>query len=100
MDYFAHESNVINDYMRLLHKAFRGHKPIECLLSSAEFIDRVAVDDELTTEESESVEATHNFIILRIEVASKEKSEKAARKATKNIAKNDVGKRAARRLQG
>lgn len=100
MDYFAHESNVINNYQRLLHKVFRRHKPNECLLSSAEFIDRGSADDKLTTEESKLLEAAHNFIMLRIEVAFKEKSKKAARKATKNAAKKDVGKRASRRLHG
>lgn len=84
MDYFAHESNIINGYMRFPCKIFRGHKSNECLLSSTEFIDRVTFNDELTMEESESLEAAYNFIMLRIEVVSKEKSENAARKATKN----------------
>lgn len=97
MYYFAHENNVINDYLGLLRKAFREHKPNECLLSSTEFIDRVAVDDELMTEECESLEAAHNFIKLRIEVVSKEKSENAARNVTKNTTKKDVGKMIAKR---
>lgn len=63
MDYSAHENNIINDYLGLLCKAFRGHKPNKCILSSIEFIDEVSFDNKLTTENSESLEAAHNFIM-------------------------------------
>lgn len=96
MDYFAHESKIINGYLRLLCKAFRGHKPNECLLSSVEFIDRVTFNDKLTTEESESLKAAYNFIMLRIKVVFKEKNENVARKTIKNTTKKNVGKMAAR----